>query len=357
MRAVSIPAVGALLAASFVLSLGLCVVVRRMAGRLRLVDVPNERSLHQVPVPRLGGVAIVLSVWTVLAIAQEVLPASMLARSDTLAWLAGASVIAVLGFVDDVRPLPAAPRLVLQLALATLVAAVAFRSDELSLAAGLRIHVERSWLLPLAVLFVVGTTNIYNFMDGMDGLAATQTMSAGLALGVAGAAAGQLDVAFICLAIAAAAAGFFVHNSPPATIFLGDAGSTFIGFTFSSLALVAASRPNPVPVGVVPVALAPFLLDGTFTILRRLTRGERLWQAHRTHLYQRAVATGLTHRDVLVVYAAWCAASAAGALLVLRCEGPMTLVVSAAAIVPLVAVWAWTTRLEASAAGSSSTSH
>ena len=293
--------------------------------------------------------AIVLSVWTILAIAQVILSASILDRSDTLAWLAGASAVAILGFIDDVRPLPAAPRLVLQLALASLVAAVAFRSGELCLADGLRIHVDRSWVVPLAVLFVVGTTNIYNFMDGMDGLAATQTMSAGLALGAAGAAAGQLDVALISLALAAAAAGFFVHNSPPASIFLGDAGSTFIGFTFSTLAIVAASRPSPVPIGVVPVALAPFLLDGTFTILRRLTRGERIWQAHRTHLYQRAVAAGGTHRRVLVVYAAWCALSAAGALLVLRCEGTMALVVSAAAVVPLILVWAWTTRLETSA--------
>ena len=290
--------------------------------------------------------ATVVSVWIVLALGVA-FSGSILQRDDTLAWLAGASVIAVLGFVDDVRPLPASLRLLLQLALATLVLVVAFRSDTLTLAAGLQVHVERSWALVPAVLFVVGTTNIYNFMDGMDGLAATQTISAGLALGAASAAAGQTDIAFIALTIVAAAAGFFLHNAPPATIFLGDAGSTFLGFSFSSLALVAASRPSPVPIGVVPIALAPFLLDGTFTILRRLKRGERVWKAHKTHLYQRAVATGLTHRHVLVVYAAWSAVSAAASLLVAQAERPLALVISIAATVPFLAMWAWTNRLEA----------
>ena len=346
MQAVALLALGALGAASFILTLASCVVVQRVARRLRLVDLPNQRSLHQVPVPRLGGVAIVVSVWIVLGIGSCFIPVTVLDRADTLAWLAGASAIAVLGFVDDVRPLPALVRLVIQLTVATFVLAVVLRTNELGVAAGLRVHLARGVALAPAVLFVVGTTNIYNFMDGMDGLAATQTMSAGLALAATTAAVGQVDLALIALVIAAAGAGFFVHNAPPAKLFLGDAGSTFLGFTFSSLALVAATRPSPVPIGVVPVAIAPFLLDGSFTIMRRLRRGEPVWQAHRTHLYQRAVATGLRHRDVLVVYAAWCAVSAAGALLVARSEASTALVTTLGVIVPLGITWRWVVRRE-----------
>jgi Fuc2NAc and GlcNAc transferase len=281
-------------------------------------------------------------VWLVLGAACL---SPVLRQGDLLAWLVGASVIAVLGFVDDLRPLPAATRFLAQIAVAALVLVFALGDGEVAIAADLTVRAPRALMLALGVLFVVGTTNIYNFMDGMDGLAATQATSAGLALGVASAAAGHVDIALVAFVVAAASAGFFVHNAPPAALFLGDAGSTFIGFTFAVLALVAATRPSPLPVGVVPVALAPFLLDGTFTILRRLSKGERIWTAHRSHLYQRAVATGRTHRDVLVVYAAWSAAAAAGALLA-RGDAQTALAMAVAMGIALAPVWRWVVRLE-----------
>jgi UDP-N-acetylmuramyl pentapeptide phosphotransferase/UDP-N-acetylglucosamine-1-phosphate transferase len=249
--------------------------------------------------------------------------------------------------------LPAALRLLIQVAVVTAVLAVVLRGDALELAAGLRVPLPSRLALAPGVLLVVGIVNIYNFMDGMDGLAATQTVGAGVALGTCAIAAGQLDVALVALCLASAGAGFFVHNAPPATLFLGDAGSTFLGFSFGCLAVVAATRPSPVPIGVVPAALAPFLLDGTFTILRRLRRGERIWLPHRSHLYQRAVATGLGHRDVLVVYAGWCAAAAAAAIFVGQC-GPSRSLETAIGLVALLGlVWAWVVRLEAAVPRSS----
>jgi UDP-N-acetylmuramyl pentapeptide phosphotransferase/UDP-N-acetylglucosamine-1-phosphate transferase len=341
---VLLPAFGGLVAASFVLSLFGCVAVKRAALRLRLVDVPNERSLHRAPVPRLGGVAMVVSVWIVLGVGAIFVP--ILRHGNVVAWLASASAIAVLGFVDDVRPLSALPRLMIQVAAATGLLAFALRGGTIALAAGLRVNAPAALLVCLAVLFVVGTTNIYNFMDGMDGLAATQTVSAGIALGAACVAGGQTDLALVSFVIAAASAGFWVHNAPPATLFLGDAGSTFVGFSFSALGLMAAARPSPVPLGVVPVALAPFLLDGTFTMIRRLRAGERVWQPHRTHLYQRAVGAGLTHRDVLVVYAGWSATAAAAAVWVAQGGATRTCVAGLAMVGSLVLVWRWVVRLE-----------
>jgi UDP-N-acetylmuramyl pentapeptide phosphotransferase/UDP-N-acetylglucosamine-1-phosphate transferase len=347
MRLVPLPAYGVLTTASFVLSVLLCALVRTLARRLRLVDVPNERSLHKVPVPRLGGVAIVVSVWIVLALAGLLVAAFY--QADVLTWLAGASTIAVLGFADDLRPIPPLPRLFVQCAAAAVTLGLVIRSGNLNVVAGWSVHLPRGPALMLSLVFVVATTNIYNFMDGMDGLAATQAIAVGLALAVCTWSAGQYDLALIGLTIAAASAGFLVYNAPPATLFLGDAGSTFLGFGFGVLAFVAATRPAPVPLGVVPTALAPFLCDGTFTILRRLLRGERIWQAHRTHLYQRAVATGLTHRDVLVAYAVWCALAGAGSILVARSESfvaPAAVVVAALA---LPGIWGWVVRRERAA--------
>jgi UDP-N-acetylmuramyl pentapeptide phosphotransferase/UDP-N-acetylglucosamine-1-phosphate transferase len=271
----------------------------------------------------------------------------VLGSVDTQACLIGASVVALLGFVDDVRPLPALVRLIVQVAVATLVLTIVLRDRTFAVSLASRMQVVLGAAVPLSVVFVVGTTNIYNFMDGMDGLAATQTMSAGLALGVCAGAAGQGDLALIAFVLVAATAGFFVHNAPPATLFLGDAGSTFLGFTFSALALVAATRPAPVPLGVVPMALAPFLLDGTFTILRRAMRGERVWRPHKTHLYQRAVASGLAHREVLVVYAGWSAVAAAGGMLAARCTALGELAMAIAMLVPFSFVWMWVVRREA----------
>jgi UDP-N-acetylmuramyl pentapeptide phosphotransferase/UDP-N-acetylglucosamine-1-phosphate transferase len=348
MLAVPIPAYGAyatLIAASFILSIFGCGIVRDTARRLRLVDVPNERSLHKAPVPRLGGVAIVATVWLVLAIGTRFVP--ILDHRDVLYWLGAASVIALLGLVDDVRPLPAAARLVVQTAVAGGFLAFLLHDADVDLAGGLKVPLARATTLGLAVFFVVGTTNIYNFMDGMDGLAATQSITAGLALAVVATAAGQIDVAIIAAILAATSAGFFLHNAPPASLFLGDVGSTFIGFSFAALACVAATRPSPVALSVVPIALAPFLLDGAFTILRRLRLGERIWRAHRSHLYQRAVATGLTHRDVLLVYSAWCAAAAAEAVWIARSGVPATCATALAMVMLLVLVSRWVVRREA----------
>lgn len=172
MTTVALPALGALVMATFLLSLCLCQVIMRAARRFRLVDVPNERSLHKVPVPRLGGVAIVVSVGVALAAGSGAI--SIRSHGDTLAWLAGATVIALLGLADDLRQLPALVRLLVQLVVAALVLAHVLDGKEICVAAGLSLRVAPGLALGVSALFVVGVTNIYNFMDGLDGLAATQ---------------------------------------------------------------------------------------------------------------------------------------------------------------------------------------
>jgi UDP-N-acetylmuramyl pentapeptide phosphotransferase/UDP-N-acetylglucosamine-1-phosphate transferase len=197
------------------------------------------------------------------------------------------------------------------------------------------------------VVWIVGVLNIYNFMDGMDGLAGAQAIGAGLALAVGLAAHGHHDLALLSGLLAMASAGFFVHNVGPARIFMGDAGSTMIGFTFAALALSAHARPDPLPLPVVPLALAPFLLDGTFTILRRASRGEAIWKAHRSHLYQRAVTSGQSHRDVLGPYVAWVGAAAIAAVLGARARGALMLALAATMLTGLLITWLWVRKIEA----------
>jgi Fuc2NAc and GlcNAc transferase len=181
-------------------------------------------------------------------------------------------------------------------------------------------------LAVLAVLWIVWLTNLYNFMDGIDGIAGSQALVAALALAAVAGGLGAGTSQFLLLALAGSSAGFLLFNLPPSSIFMGDVGSTAIGFLFGILPLLPESRPVPVePVGI---ALSLFVLDATSTLVRRVAAGERWYTPHRTHLYQRPVVLGASHGSVLLaavgamVVAGACAArwgdvGAAGKLLLL----------------------------------------
>ena len=322
----------------FVLSLLSCEIIRRYAIRKALFDRPNERSLHVVPTPRLGGVAIV--VWALAAGALLALRGD----SDLRLLVVAGLVVAGLGLIDDVRPLPASIRFVVQIAVSAAFVWLDgdVRALHLVVMDGVAFDLP-AWLAASAlVIWFVATLNIYNFMDGMDGLAGLQAVTASLGQGLLLASAGAPDLAAFSGVIGASSGGFLMHNFPPARIFLGDAGSTFLGFIFAGLAVVGMHRGLSIAQMTLP--LAPFLLDGTFTIFRRALRREAIWRAHRSHLYQRAVQTGLEHRAVLLVYAAWLAVS----LIALASDSRAGIFAGwGAVIVALVAVCAWVMVREA----------
>jgi Fuc2NAc and GlcNAc transferase len=341
----SVTYLGVACAAAFLLALIACDLIRDFAARRALVDHPNERSLHTLPVPRLGGVGIAVGVWGVMGVVLALQPS--VAAKDVLVWFVASVVTAATGLVDDLRPVSAGVRMVIQLVIALGFTLVIGPPAQLVLAEGVALSLP-VWVTTIVwVVWIVGVLNIYNFMDGMDGLAGAQAIGGGLAAAVALAAHGHTDLALLAGLLAAASAGFFVHNVGPARIFMGDAGSTMIGFTFAALALAAHARPDPLPLPVIPLALAPFLLDGTFTILRRASRGEAIWKAHRSHLYQRAVTSGQTHRDVLGPYAAWMGAAAMAGVLGARAGGASMLALAAAMLGGLVVTWLWVRRIEA----------
>lgn len=327
--------------AAFLVGLGGCSLLRQFALKRALLDVPNERSLHSVPVPRLGGVAVVCG--SLLTVAPLLLVGGSVAR-EMVIWLVGAPVVAVLGLVDDLRPLSALTRLVVQVLVAAIFVASVGVPRDILLVPGLSVS-PPTWLAgACAIVWLVATLNIYNFMDGMDGLAATQSVAACLTLGLAALLGGHRDLAAVTLVIGCASTGFLLHNMPPARIFLGDAGSTFLGFSFAASSLIGLKRTPAIPFLVGLLALAPFLLDGTFTLLRRLIRGEAIWRAHRTHLYQRAVATGLDHRDVLLPYVSWMALSIAVG--VGGTTSTTAVMAIAVELVALAGIWAWVSQRE-----------
>ena len=263
------------------------VLVRLIRARA-VLDHPNERSSHSVPTPRGGGIAIVLIT----------LGGSAFWMTPRFAVVAVAALaIAVVSFIDDLHPLPATLRLGVQIAAALPVALL---------------FVPLVWA-PLALLWIVGLTNAYNFMDGIDGIAGGQAVVAGLGWALLGMLTQQPLVATVGLLTAGSSAGFLTHNWQPARIFMGDVGSAFLGFLFASLAVMAWPNLRLVAAGVLVVW--PFVLDAGVTFVRRALRGERLMEAHRSHVYQRLNQRGLSHGAVASIYIALAAAGAIAALL------------------------------------------
>jgi UDP-N-acetylmuramyl pentapeptide phosphotransferase/UDP-N-acetylglucosamine-1-phosphate transferase len=314
------------------LSALLVAMLRRIAERRQVLDHPNERSSHSRPTPRLGGLAIVLLVGVASLSAW---PGVMLDRPWDVWWLSGLAVAAV-SLYDDLYGLSSGARLTAHVMAA---AAVALVSPLSSVAVPLLGTVELGALaVPLTIIWLVGLTNAYNFMDGIDGIAGGQGLVAGMCLAVAGSATGAAPVATTGAVIAAACLGFLVHNWYPARIFMGDVGSAYLGFSIGSLTCLAGSHHHAFPV-VVIWALWPFLYDTVFTFLRRARRRENLFMAHRSHLYQRLVTSGLRHDVVAGLYIVLATVGAALGLAFLT--GAQAAGMAGAVVIPAMALALW----------------
>jgi UDP-N-acetylmuramyl pentapeptide phosphotransferase/UDP-N-acetylglucosamine-1-phosphate transferase len=245
-------------------------------GRLQrlILDHPNPRSLHDAPVPRTGGVGLHAGALLAAAVIAPALPAAL--------WIAY-GVLLLVSLADDVRGIPAAWRLALHLAIAGSFAAAVLHPAHGPLA------------LALATLACAWMANLYNFMDGSDGLAGGMAVIGYSCYGIAAALAGAADFALFNLSLAAAAAGFLVFNLHPARIFLGDAGSVPLGFLAAALGLIGWLQ-QVWPWWFPLLVFSAFIADATVTLARRLARREKVWQAHRDHYYQRLVRMGWGHR-------------------------------------------------------------
>lgn len=261
------------------LALTLTGLLRRYALARSLLDVPNARSSHSVPTPRGGGVAIVLAFLLGLPLLGEL--------HGALAWsLYGAGLsVALLGFLDDHGHIAARWRLLGHFAAAFWVL---FWLGGLPPLPFFGHALELGWLgYPLGALYLVWLLNLYNFMDGIDGIASIEAVCVCLGGALLHLWLDDAGSAMPVLLLAAAVAGFLFWNFPPARIFMGDAGSGFLGIALGILSLHAAWQ-APQLLWSWLILLGVFIVDATWTLLRRLLRGEKLYQAHRSHAYQRA---------------------------------------------------------------------
>ena len=269
-------------------------------------DHPNDRSLHERPMPRSGGLAIVAGI--ALGGALAVRESGMLLALTLL--LAGVS------FVDDWREIPAAARLAAHLAAAALVAA-GMKAD--SYAAGAFIVLAIAWM-----------TNLYNFMDGSDGLAGGMAVLGFGTYAIAAAHAGDAALAAFSAATAAAAGGFLAFNFPPARIFMGDVGSIPLGFLAGATGAWGWQH-GAWPAWFPFLVFAPFVVDASVTLARRMWRREKVWVAHREHCYQRLVRMGWGHRKTAIAEYALMAATGGVALAAAAAPLPVQVAVIAAA--------------------------
>ena len=265
---------------------------------LHLLDHPNERSLHSQPTPRTGGVAILAGFVSAIPVWQFAVDGA----GPVVCLVAGALLIAMFSFLDDRRGLPIGVRFLGHALGAGLVV----------IGAGLTLpplFPEMSmpwpvWLeLTLSMLFLVWMVNLYNFMDGMDGFAGGMASIGFGTFAILGQIAGNPPFAALSLTIAVAAGGFLLFNFPPARIFMGDTGSATLGLLAGGFMLWGV-RDGVYPLWVALLVFSPFIVDASVTLVRRLLRGERVWQAHKSHYYQRLVQSGWGHRKtVLYEYA------------------------------------------------------
>ena len=261
------------LAAPAALAWGVIAALRASAWSGALADHPNERSLHTRPTPRIGGVGLLAAALPCMA---------WLGPPPLMPTLAAASALALVSFADDVRSLPIAARLAAHGA-AAVAAYLSIASVPASAA---------EWLAAgAAVLAVAWMTNLYNFMDGADGLAGGMAGIGFGTLALGAAQAGDGPLALACTALASASLGFLAHNFPPARVFMGDAGAIPLGFLAAALGLYGL-RSGAWPPEFPLLAFSPFIVDASVTLLRRIARGEPFWKAHRGHHYQRLVLAG-----------------------------------------------------------------
>ena len=278
---------------SFLVTLGLLAWLSRSKVAAAVLDRPNQRSLHSTPVPRIGGIGMATGIATGWLLASSATPLSI---------VAGGCVLFGLSLLDDVFGISVATRLG-----AHLLVAAGFVITAMPSAA-----TPTPWLSVVLTLAVAWMTNLYNFMDGSDGLAGGMTLFGFGFYAAAAGLAGYPMFSLTSLSIASAAAAFLIFNFYPARIFMGDTGSIPIGFLAAAFG-ISGWLERIWPIWFPILVFSPFIVDASATLVKRVFRREKIWQAHREHYYQRLVQIGWGHRKTAVVeYALMIAAGLSG---------------------------------------------
>lgn len=284
----------------FLVSWRVVLQIRQWALATQHLDIPNERSSHYVPTPKGGGLAIASTSLTLFVL--SVLFYSKTFANNYLVYVLAASLISYMGWVDDQRSLPIKARLLAQTLIAIAFIAIVDPVTNIELP-GYTLIIVPTVAFGVGVIWMVGLTNTYNFMDGIDGIAGTQAVTAGAGWCFLLLVENQHGLALLSVLVAATSFGFLRLNLAPALIFMGDVGSTFLGFTFAGIPILGfAQFGNDKLLCTGAIFVLPFLFDSFFTIIRRAINGENILRSHRSHLYQRLVIKGYSHAAVTKLY-------------------------------------------------------
>ena len=255
-------------------------------------DWPSHRGSHHDPVPNIGGLAItvVVAISIILLVFIE-----KLTFKEAFVWLFAVSVLGIVGFLDDIKDLSKRLRLFVHLFVAVVVVYNCGGIHQLDL--GFKTIQFEYFSYFLGVIWVVGFINMYNFMDGINALAGSQALISALVFALWFYILGEIGLSLVLLSIAAANAGFLYWNVTPARVFMGDSGSTMLGGVFAIVGLILHNA-EQLPITFPALVFAWFLLDTSMTLLKRLLKGEKIWQAHRQHIYQKLAITPEDHIKV-----------------------------------------------------------
>jgi UDP-GlcNAc:undecaprenyl-phosphate GlcNAc-1-phosphate transferase len=315
--------------AALVASLALTYLVRERARRARLFDPTDERKLHTRPIPRVGGIAIFWSVSLAL-LAMTMLAGfdgAGLSGSKLLVILVGGAAIHVLGLWDDLRNIRARYKFAIQIAIAVAIFMAGVRIDTIALPMLGQISFGPFAALLFTIFWFVGITNAFNLIDGLDGLASGAAMFALTTMFVVATINGQAGAALVTLAVAGATLGFLRYNFHPASIFLGDSGSLYLGFMLAGIGAISSQKGSTVVAIAIPlVSLGLPVLDTGLAITRRFLRGQPIFTADRGHIHHRLLNLGHSPAKVALLMYAGCAVLALGGMLLVNSSGYVAVV-------------------------------
>lgn len=279
-------------------------LVRFYAPRIGFFDLPNERSSHARPTPSGGGLAFVvinLATWAWLFEFHPSMPLVQAVRTQhAAAFLVAGALIASISLIDDLGHVPVVFRLAVHAIAAAVFVSLFTWWSALNLPLFGWVYLGTAGAV-ISIVWIVGLVNAYNFIDGLDGMAGGQAAAAGLGWVALGFSTGHFAIEAMGAVLAASSLGFLFHNWHPARIFMGDVGSTFLGFSFAVLPLIAAQyEPRLALAGVLLVW--PALFDTGFTVINRLRRGENVFTGHKEFLFHRLVAAGWSHAAASTLY-------------------------------------------------------
>ena len=314
---------------------------RRWSLHKGYLDHPNERSSHDTPTPRGGGLVIAAVTLTAYIGCSWLVNYKL-----SVGFIVGSILIVVVSWLDDIYSLSFLWRLLVHLTAAAAVIADVGYFDAIAIPfveTPLRLGILN---MVISLVLIAWFVNAYNFMDGIDGLAGVQAVAAGLGWLLIGLFMGVPTATVIGGVVVCTSIGFLIHNWQPAKIFMGDAGSAFLGFTFASIPFLVReqgiARPELLPV-VAVLFVWLFVFDSAVTVVRRLFRGERVWTAHREHFYQKMVIAGHSHQFVSSLYGSIAVAIAVPAALMVDMHHSSTSYLLALIVVLSVVVMLATT--------------